>query len=196
MKHHFTSRLERLVESIQQNSLFTWFQTHSARLFPAFALLFISLLVSISMYKLISESPKSTTSYSIHEELDTMLETLTTIDANCSVISVRDDKNLLNFLTVKQFLGTEVGCFQLANPSHWKGPYAPEALKQNYELVRAADGFYITPATHSILPNRRVMGIDVSITPQTDMKPLLSQGGALLFEGKPLARKVHFAHMN
>ena len=116
-----------------------------------------------------------------------------TINQECGILNFDHDRNYIDFLTVKSFVSSEVGSMNLEHPEKWGGPYVqdnPTMQSKKYEIVRTKSGYYIVPGAGVQLSQGKIMGRDVVITPQTNMKLLMSKKGSLWYEGKPLCARV------
>jgi hypothetical protein len=102
--------------------------------------------------------------------------------------------NVINFLNVKSFAGSEVGPMNIAYPDKWEGNYLPDNLtiqSKEYEVIRNTNGmYYIVPGQGVRLPNGKVMGKDVVLDEASDIESLMAKGGDLNFEGQPMAAVI------
>lgn len=105
-----------------------------------------------------------------------------------------NEKNSINFLNTKSFVGSKVGPMTLEFPDKWQGPYInkePQVQGKPYQVVLTKNGFYIVPPDGIKLPNGKIMGKDIIINAQTDMVALLKNPDGLISKnGKPLAAPV------
>ena len=131
----------------------------------------------------------------VNKDISRILDSLSKVDRDCSILEIENDKNEIDFLSVEKFVGSEVGCLNLAYPNNWKGPY----LKQNpvlqgklYEIVKAKDGIFIIPGSGVYLPNGLTIGKDFNIDTKSSVLEMMKRGGNLNFDGKPLAVKIDF----
>lgn len=116
-----------------------------------------------------------------------------TIDDTCGILGFDYDKNTIDFLNVKSFVGSEVGTMNLADPSKWQGPYLERNLVMQdkyYQIVRARDGYYIVPGDGVKLANGAHMGAELTITPETDVSVLLGPDSPLLYLDRLLIAPV------
>lgn len=131
----------------------------------------------------------------IENDLEQIENILTNIDTTCNILSFNYDNVRINFLTVEKFVGSTIGCLNLAYPGKWEGPYLQRNLTLQgkfYEVIRAKEGFFITPGDGVKLPNGQVIGKDFVITPNTLINDLLADDGPLNYKGQKLARKIEF----
>lgn len=115
------------------------------------------------------------------------------IDQDCKIVSFEHERNYIDFLTVKAFVGSEVGAMNLAYPHQWKGNYLddnPTVQEKLYEIVKTKDGYFIVPGQGVKLSNGKVIGTDIVFTPDTAMEPLLKDPQALLYKENVLAAPV------
>jgi len=140
-------------------------------------------------------TPKRTANL-IEADLLIIAKTLKEIDDTCSILSVKYDRNFLDFFTVPRgFEGSEVGPLNLANPENWEGPYFkdnPSMKGFPYEVVQGADGYFVVPPQSVALPNGKIIGQDIIITKDTEVLPMIRPGGELYYKGFALARKLDF----
>jgi len=162
--------------------------------FPLCSIVFICLLLGITIYKFAYDRPLFRSSI-IASDVDKIVEILRDIDQRCNILSVDLDNNKIDFLTVKDFVGSEIGPINLAHPRNWNGSYLsdnPTLQGKLYEIVHARDGWYVVPGKGVVLPSGRVMGKDIVITAKSDLELMIREGGKLYFKGKPFAQKIDF----
>jgi hypothetical protein len=114
------------------------------------------------------------------------------INATCTIVSFDNQKNPINFLTIKKggFVGSEVGSMNLAHPEKWQGPYVcnnPVIQGKEYQVVRTQQGYFVTPGDGVRLPNGKVVGTDIRLDEHADMRSLMHDEQGLMSKGKPLA---------
>lgn len=98
------------------------------------------------------------------------------IDEQCTILSFDHEKNYIDFLTVKNFEGSEIGAMNLAHPENWEGPYMeakPVVNDKQYAIVKTKNGYYVVPGDGIQLSNGKVVGKDIIINKDTDMEALL-----------------------
>ena len=116
------------------------------------------------------------------------------IDKDCRILHFDYPLTRIDFLTVKSFVGNEVGSMHLEHPDRWQGPYLnanPKVQGQEYLVVITHKGSFITPGTEVQLPNGKVVGVDITLNEEADLDAMMKPGGALNMDGKPLAAKVN-----
>lgn len=112
------------------------------------------------------------------------------IDQECGIIGFDYQKNPINFLTVKSFVGSEVGPMNLTHPDRWKGPYVqdnPVVENKVYQIVRTHQGYFIAPGDGVKLPNGKVIGKDILLDEDANIICMTSDEQLLSFETMPLA---------
>jgi hypothetical protein len=105
-------------------------------------LLIKQLFTSIQGVFIESHCVTLSTTHTLPKDMYMVEKIMNHIDTQCNILGVRGDRNPIDFLTVQKFAGSTVGCFNLARPKKWKGPY----LKQNpsingvlYEIVKTKE---------------------------------------------------------
>jgi len=184
LMHNIDEQVDRL------NPLWNFFQKHfvtfSASLLTALSLLFL-VRVFMSRTEVIATA--------IKEDLTTIEQCLERIDKECNILSIRVDNAMIDFLTVEKFVGSAVGCLNLAYPAKWKGPYLkqnPTLRERPYEIIKTKQGYFLIPGKGVKLPSGLVMGKDLTITFESNMTALLAAGGHLNFKGLVLAKRLKF----
>ena len=115
------------------------------------------------------------------------------INATAGIIGFEHEKNYIDFLTVKNFVGSEVGSMNLRKPKEWRGPYLKDNLtmQEKYYVVIVSDyGWYIAPGDGVVLSNKKVIGKDIILNAKTDLEVLV-ENGLLKHKGKPLVCKIN-----
>jgi hypothetical protein len=162
--------------------------------FTVFSATVIASLFVIFLVKTSKEGPFQLAAI-IENDLEQIEKVLTNIDTTCNILSFNYDSLLINFFTVEKFVGSTIGCLNLAYPGKWEGPYMqrnPTLQGKFYEVTRTKEGFFITPGVGVKLPNGQIIGKDFVITTNTSMNDLLLDDGAMNFKGQKLARKIEF----
>lgn len=166
----------------------------SKRYFIVFSVTFFIGLISLFVWRNFQSRPHLT-AVLINKDISRILDALSKIDRDCSILDVEGNKNAIDFLSVEKFSGSEVGPFNLAYPKNWKGPY----IKQNpalqgisYEIVTAKDGIFVVPGNGVYLPTGLTIGKDFKIDKDSLILQMIKKGGELNFDGRPLAVKIDF----
>lgn len=116
------------------------------------------------------------------------------INKTCVILEFDYQKNPINFLNVKSFIGSEVGPMNLAYPDRWEGPYLsknPTIQSIEYQIVRTRKGYFITPGQGVMLPNRKVIGKDIIFDERSDIQAMLKDAQFLNIRGRSLAMQIH-----
>jgi hypothetical protein len=114
------------------------------------------------------------------------------INETCTIINFEHQKNYIDFLTIKSFVGSEVGPMNLAYPDKWEGPYLddnPTMQEKYYQVVHTKHGYFIVPGPGVRLTNGKVIGKDITFDEDADI-PSMIKNGLLQFQGRPLASKI------
>ena len=162
--------------------------------FAVFSITLLTLLLSFVFWRVWHSRPYVLSNI-IAEDLAGIEKVLNRIDKECNILSIRSDRATIDFLTVQKFVGSTIGCLNLAYPERWKGPYLqinPSIQENFYEIVHAKDGYFVLPGTGVKLANGKEMGKDVIITHNTVVKQLLQPGGTLNFNGKAMGFRIGF----
>lgn len=127
-------------------------------------------------------------------DIVTLKQIFTRINDKCSIISFDYEKNVVDFLTVKAFVGSEVGTMNLAYAKNWEGPYIadnPEIGGIYYQIVKTAKGYFLTPGDGVKLSNGKVVGKDIVLSYDSDIEALATKPDAFLgYNRLPLAAKI------
>lgn len=157
----------------------------------------ISLLVTgfllLSLFNL-KYRTKEVVGQVIAQDVVTLQKIFERIDADCTIISFDLQKNPINFLNVKSFVGSEVGPMNLTHPAKWQGPYLadhPTVEGKEYQIVHTRKGYFITPGEGVKLPNGKVVGEDILFDEDADIMRMMYDENALYFEERPLAVKLN-----
>lgn len=166
-------------------------QAFRKNLWPYIASFFFLSLLGASIYWWMYQT-KVYPDHLIAETVDELACIFETIDATAGIASFEHDHNHIDFLTVKSFLGSEVGPMNLIHPKKWAGPYLhdnPTFQEKLYQVAKAKDGYWLLPGEGVQLPNGNVIGTDIIITPETNVQKLLDVG-LLRADNKRLARQI------
>ena len=115
------------------------------------------------------------------------------IDTTCAIEAIMHERNYIDFLTVKSFVGSEVGSLNLKYPNRWQGPYLNNNYTMQgklYEIIKTKEGYYIVPGQGVELSNHKVIGKDI-IFSQTDIESLVNNPIGLEYYGRPLAVRLN-----
>lgn len=128
------------------------------------------------------------------EQVKTLVKILRKIDDTCGIVSITRDRSVIDFLTVKSFVGSEVGPLNLMEPKKWAGAYldANYAIQGKlYEIIRTKEGYYVVPGEGVKLSSGKVIGKDIIFTYDTDIEAYVNDAGGLEVNGYPLAVRLH-----
>jgi len=182
-------------ESLKEGVVMKHFNVCFRRLFPILSAMFLVFVMIVGVYKIAYDRPFFKARL-IAFEVDRIARILKEIDEHCNILAIRAEKNPIDFLTVRDFVSSEIGSLNLAYPLQWKGPYLrdnPTIRGRTFEIVKARDGVYVVPGQNVILPNGLIMGLDVVIDLNTNVSGMLGKNGSLTFKGVALAKKLDFA---
>lgn len=158
---------------------------------PVVTAALIITLLCIAGYRL-STQVGTITNAVIVEHVGDLAEIFQRIDKECQIIGFEQEKNVIDFLTVKAFVGSEVGAMNLAYPSGWQGPYLkdnPTVQEKPYVVLVGKKGWYIAPGDGVVLANGKVLGKDILITAQSDIDALVNDSEGLQYNGQTMVRK-------
>lgn len=128
----------------------------------------------------------------IAEDIAKLVVIFEKIDETCDIIDFDNQKNPINFLTVKKdgFVGSQVGSMNLVYPENWQGPYLqenPTLQSKEFQIVRTRAGYFITPGQGVELPNGKVIGKDIILDEKADIFELMRNPHGLMYKDKALA---------
>lgn len=129
----------------------------------------------------------------ITQEVKRLGEIFQRIHEDCTILGFDNQQNVINFLNVKTFTGSEVGPMNLARPEKWRGPYVddnPTIQSKEFMVVKTNDGLFITPGNGVRLPNGKVIGKDVILSKDADIAAMMQDSNALRFKDRALAQKL------
>lgn len=164
------------------------------RYLPLFAGVFLSVLVIMVLFRTI-HNKKDFTAAIVTSDLKKIVQALHRIDEKCDILSFDHERNYVDFLTVKKFVGSEVGGLNLARPQNWQGPYIadnPTVQEKLYEIVKTKEGVFVIPGVGVKLPNGLVIGKDFIITKKTSIIKMIQPTGQLHYKGQALAAHLSF----
>ena len=159
---------------------------------PLLTIIFFIVLIGIAVVN-IPYTTKQLIGNLMADDIATLQDIFQRIDTQCTIIDFEYQKNPINFLTVKTFVGSEVGPMNLTHPERWEGPYLddnPTMQEKEYQIVRTKKGYFITPGDGVILPNGKQIGIDIILDENADIEMIMHDPTMLMFEGKSLAASL------
>lgn len=129
----------------------------------------------------------------ITQEVKRLADIFQTIHEQCTILGFDNQQNVINFLNVEKFTGSEVGPMNLSRPEKWQGPYVddnPTIQSKEFMVVKTDNGLFVTPGNGVRLPNGKVIGKDVQLSKDADIAAMMQDSNALRFKGKALAQKI------
>jgi len=156
---------------------------------PLSVSLLLLMFVVISVVNVFYRS-KLTTGKLIAREVMQLHDIFQRIHQTCQIIDFDYQKNRINFLNVKSFVGSEVGPMNLVHPNKWEGPYLednPTIQAIEYQIVRTKKGYFITPGDNVKLPNGKIVGKDIKLDEDADITVMMNDKDMLMFEEESLA---------
>lgn len=136
---------------------------------------------------------KETVGAVIARDIEKLQQIFERIDQECGIIGFDHQKNPINFLNVKSFSGSEVGSMNLSHPDKWAGPYLadnPVVQNKEYQIVRTQKGYFITPGDGVQLPNGKVVGKDILLDENADIKRMMVDEEVFYYEDESLAAQL------
>lgn len=161
---------------------------------PALTALLFLALFGLSIYRYLYQA-RNATDQVIIEHIGLLSDVLHRIDNQCNIIGFEHQKNRINFLTVKKFVGSEIGSMNLMLPENWQGPYLkdnPTVQEKIYLVVRTNKGYFITPGEGVRLGNGKVVGKDIPLDEAADIEAMMYDESMLNSHGYPLAAPLNF----
>lgn len=155
--------------------------------FAGIALLFATVIFNFYY------SSRITIGNMIVRDVQAVARAIERIHQDCTILSIDYKKNIIDFLNVTTFSGSEVGPLNLLHPDRWRGPYMqdnPTIEGREYILIKTKSGYYVIPADGVRLPNGSVMGKDVVVDTSTDMRAFMRDHDELIFKDKPLVARI------
>ncbi len=165
------------------------FSKDTSKLLPTTAILIFCFLflATISIYW--RYGTHSTDSL-IRQDVAMLQKIFKKIHNDCSIVGFAHIKNNIDFLTVKEFVSSEVGAMRLGFPKQWKGPYVkdnPTIQQQVYQILHNKAGYFIIPSDGVVLSNGKKIGVDFMLDENSDIATMLqdpqqlkSSAGALV----------------
>lgn len=141
-------------------------------------------------------SSRATVGDMIVQDVQSIARAIERIHQDCTILSIDYKKNVIDFLNVVTFSGSEVGPLNLLYPDRWKGPYLqdnPTIEGREYLLIQSKDGYYVVPGEGVRLPSGNLMGSDIVIDSSTDVTTFMRTSDALTFRNKPLIARIDIA---
>jgi len=159
------------------------------KIFPILTILLFAVLLGVSVFRMFYQVRVGTDKI-ITQEVKQLVEIFKRIDKKCKIIDFDYQKNIINFLNVEKFSGSEVGSVNLVYPDQWEGPYLndnPTIQEKEYMVVKTKKGYFITPGEGVELGNGKIVGKDIILDENADVYKMMFDKEALMSEGKALA---------
>lgn len=131
--------------------------------------------------------------YLITDHLDMLERIFNDIEATSHILGLDRERNYINFLTVKSFVGSEIGGMNLEYPEKWAGPYLmdnPTIQGKEYVLLKTGNGYFIIPDDGVRLGNGQIIGKDIVFNAATDLNQFFENPQLFLSSKKPMIRKI------
>ncbi|MFC1894821.1 hypothetical protein ACFLYH_02635 [Candidatus Dependentiae bacterium] len=167
---------------------------HLQKYFPIFSTTLFLLLILFFVFRVFYNKPYFRSAI-IVKDVKKIVLALDMIDRDCSILGFEGQSNNVDFLNVKKFSGSEVGCLHLAYPKKWRGPYLldnPTYSGKTYQIIKTKEGYFVVPGEGVKLPNGFQVGKDFKLTHKTDISRMLLNNGKLNYKGRPLGLKLKF----
>ncbi len=189
-------KLDEVIDQVDEKveQAITPFWNYFKKYFSVFSTILLILLVVFFVLRVLHNKPYFAAAV-IAEDIDLIAFALQEIDTSCNILSIENERNFIDFLTVEKFVGSEVGALNLVYPNKWEGPYLgdnPTFQEKFYELVKTKDGVFIVPGFGVKLPNGFEIGKDFKITFDSSIPEMMGKDGNLNYKGQPLASKIDF----
>lgn len=161
-------------------------------LIPVLAITLFGVFVLIAIFNTFMTS-KEYTAEIINKDIKKIAVAIEKIEKDCKILNFASKKNVINFLNVKAFVGSEVGPVNLKHPEKWQGPYLqdnPTLQGIEYLLVVTKKGYFVTPGEGVKLPNGKVIGTDIKFDKLSDIAAMMVNDDQLRCQGKAMAVQV------
>lgn len=161
-------------------------------LLPIVSALLLALLVGIAIHRF-QRDAKLIVSQMIADQVEQLAGIFKRIDKACRIVGFDHEKNYVDFLNVKSFVGSQIGAMNLAYPAGWEGPYLPDNPTINekyYIVIITPKGWFIAPDDGIQLANGKTIGKDIKLNKETNFDELMRDPQALSFNGRPLASRI------
>lgn len=159
---------------------------------PTVVRYFFIILVIVSAISL-WRSFSSNSDIRIHKDLLELQQIFDRIQKDCYIYGFDHEKNYIDFLNVITFSNSHVGSMALSFPRNWKGPYLnanPRIQDKLYMILKNKQGYFIVPGDGVRLANGKVVGQDLILDENSDMRNLMQDSGSLYSESGVLAAEI------
>ena len=157
----------------------------------------IGLVSILLLFGLMRYQELYTMHHAILEDLAILQEVMQKIDEECHIISVDKGASPINFLNIQSFVGSEVGPLNFQYPEKWQGPYMkdnPTVQGIDYQIVQTQDGVFIMPGNGVVLSNGMMIGRDIIINSEVNVKALMHDSHGLMYKGDSFALQILQRH--
>lgn len=164
----------------------------SSPLFAVVTVIVFGSLLAITLFMQF-RNIRTVTDHVIHADIMQLQQVFSQIHKECYIIDFEHKRNYIDFLNVISFVGSEVGSMNLAFAKNWKGAYLknnPTIQQKLYVVLKNKQGFFIVPDDGVVLDNGKVIGTDIKLGWESDMKSLMSNNNALLSNVGVLAAPI------
>ena len=165
----------------------------SGYILPAITAILFFALCAVALYRYY-QTAQVVGDQMIVDHVEQLATIFKNIDETCKIIGFEHEKNYVDFLTVRSFVGSEVGAMNLAHADKWAGPYVqdnPTIYEKQYLVVDTPKGYYVVPGDGVVLSNGKIVGKDLIFNRDTDFEALLADpAGPLMFEDRPLVALI------
>lgn len=188
----FFDKVISKIDAVVDRHTSTW-KRLIMRHFAVFSTLFFAGMLAFFFYRFFVNKPEFMAGI-VSDDLSVLSKIIESIDKDCNILSIANNDGVLDFLTVEKFVGSQVGCLNLAHPDKWKGPYVQRNITMQgkyYNLMKTKEGLFVIPGRGVELPSGRVMGKSLIVTPDTSIKMLLKPNGSLYYQGHALAMEIN-----
>mgnify|MGYP000111892724 CR=1 FL=1 len=130
----------------------------------------------------------------ITQEVRRLADIFHKIDKQCKILGFDNQQNIINFLNVGTFTGSEVGPMNLGRPEKWEGPYVddnPTIQSKEFMVVVTDKGTFITPGNGVRLANGKVIGKDIVLSKDADIFAMAQDPELLQYKGRACAQKLN-----
>jgi hypothetical protein len=167
-------------------------QTSGRPWIPLLTIMLFVVLVTVTVVRLVYQS-RIESSEIMTEDIQRLAEIIMRINERCKILDVDLQKTPIDFLTVAKFVGSHVGSINLAYPERWEGPYLhanPTIQGKEYQIVRTKKGYFITPGDGVILTNGKMVGKDIILDEDADIRTLMKSDQAFKHKDGSLAMEI------
>lgn len=148
-------------------------------------------IIGVGVHRWYSES-RRIVNILVADQVEELAGIFRAIHEKCYIIDFEHEKNYVDFLTVINFAGSEVGAMNLAYPNRWEGPYVkdnPTMQQQQYVVISTEQGYFVAPGDGVRLSDGRIIGHDIVLNKETKFDELLADG-TLMYKGRALVQKI------